>query len=170
MKIQTGYGYHINDSFFDEVQDKYLMGNKENRHYRPHFLAIADAKNPNIYWMIPISSRYHKYQTIVEQQIQRYGSCSKIILGTYAGQPAAFLLQNAFPCIAFYFDHIHTKDSIPVVLHKDFVRLLSSRLKKNLALHRHGNCLFFTDIDRIYPLMERKLQFTRPTADAQSAQ
>lgn len=33
MKIQQGYSYHIKDKFFNMVQDKYLMGNKENRNY-----------------------------------------------------------------------------------------------------------------------------------------
>ena len=42
-----------------------------------------------------------------------------------------YLIQNAFPTIADYFDHIHTSKGIP---------------------------LFYTDIDRIYHLMEEKLK------------
>ena len=38
MEIQQGYTYHIKDEFFDKVQDKYLMSNKENGNYRPHFM------------------------------------------------------------------------------------------------------------------------------------
>lgn len=52
MEIQQGYSYHIKDEFFDMVQDKYLMSNKGNGNYRPHFYAIQDKKNPNLYWMI----------------------------------------------------------------------------------------------------------------------
>lgn len=29
MEIRQGYSYHIKDEFFDLVQDKYLMSNKE---------------------------------------------------------------------------------------------------------------------------------------------
>lgn len=29
MEVKQGYSYHINDEFFELVQDKYLMGNKE---------------------------------------------------------------------------------------------------------------------------------------------
>ena len=29
MQIRRGYSYHIRDEFFDLVQDKYLMSNKE---------------------------------------------------------------------------------------------------------------------------------------------
>ena len=44
MEIRQGYSYHIKDEFFDMVQDKYLMSNKENGNHRPHFYAIQDKK------------------------------------------------------------------------------------------------------------------------------
>ena len=67
MEIQQGYSYHIKDEFFDLVQDKYLMSNKEQGNYRPHYYAIQDRKNPKLYWMIPISSQAEKYKEIVEK-------------------------------------------------------------------------------------------------------
>ena len=36
MQIRRGYSYHIRDEFFDLVQDKYLMSNKEEENYRPN--------------------------------------------------------------------------------------------------------------------------------------
>ena len=67
MEIQQGYSYHIKDEFFDLVQDKYLMSNKEQGNYRPHYYSIQDRKNPKLYWMIPISSQAEKYKGIVEK-------------------------------------------------------------------------------------------------------
>ena len=67
MEIHQGYSYHIKDEFFDLVQDKYLMSNKEQGNYRPHYYAIQDRKNPKLYWMIPISSQAEKYKGIVEK-------------------------------------------------------------------------------------------------------
>lgn len=67
MEIQQGYSYHIKDEFFDLVQDKYLMSNKEQGNYRPHYYAIQDRKNPKLYWMTPISSQAEKYKGIVEK-------------------------------------------------------------------------------------------------------
>lgn len=64
MEIRQGYSYHIKDEFFDMVQDRYLMSNKENGNYRPHFYAIQDKKNQSFYWMIPISSQVEKYKVI----------------------------------------------------------------------------------------------------------
>ena len=42
MEIQQGYSYHIKNEFFDLVQDKYLMSNKEQGNYRPHYYAIQE--------------------------------------------------------------------------------------------------------------------------------
>ena len=34
MVIQEGYFYHLSDTFFEEINDKTLMSNKENGGYR----------------------------------------------------------------------------------------------------------------------------------------
>ena len=85
MIVQEGYFYHIKDSFYQEVNDKTLMSNKEDGGYRPRF-----------------------------------------------GQPATIAERTG----------------------KEIIKCL----KSNLALHRRGVNLFFADIDRIYSLMECKLQ------------
>ena len=85
MEIKQGYSYHIKDEFFDMIQDKYLMSNKEGEKYRPHFLAIQDSKNKKLYWMIPISSQVEKYKLIIEKKKQKYGKCNTIIIGKFVG-------------------------------------------------------------------------------------
>ena len=97
MEIQQGYSYHIKDEFFDLVQDKYLMSNKEQGNYHPHYYAIQDRKNPKLYWMIPISSQAEKYKGIIEKKKKRYGKCNTIVIGSFAGKENAFLIQNTFP-------------------------------------------------------------------------
>ena len=72
MEIRQGYSYHIKDEFFELVQDKYLMSNKEQGNYRPHYYAIQDKKNLELYWMIPISSQAEKYKGIIEKKKKRY--------------------------------------------------------------------------------------------------
>ncbi len=68
LKVQQGFSYHIKDEFFDLVKDKYLMSNKEGGNYRPHFYAVQDKKNLDLYWMIPISSQAQKYKVIIEKK------------------------------------------------------------------------------------------------------
>jgi len=82
MEIKQGYSYHIKDEFFDMVQDKYLMGNKENENYRPHFLAIQDYKNKKLYWMIPISSQVKKYKKIILRKLEDMGNAIQLLLGS----------------------------------------------------------------------------------------
>lgn len=67
-------------------------------------------------------------------------------------------IQNAFPVIVDYFDHIHTSKGKPLSLHNTTAKLIADNLQYNLRLHKRGISLFYTDIDRIYKLMEEKLK------------
>ena len=160
MEIQQGYSYHIKDEFFDKVQDKYLMSNKENGNYRPHFSAIQDKKSQALYWMIPISSQVEKYRGIIEKKKRKYGKCNTIIIGKFAGKENAFLIQNTFPIIAKFFDHIHTVENKPVTVHNELNRILTGNLREVLALHNRGIHLIYTDIEKIRTLMEQELENT----------
>ena len=50
MQLQEGYVYHINDGYFEKVQDDKLMQNKENGTYRPTFFCMRDEKHPFFGW------------------------------------------------------------------------------------------------------------------------
>lgn len=158
MLISEGYFYHIKDNFFTDVQDKNLMTNKENGNYRPHYFAVRDDQNNKIFWMVPVSSKYEKFQSILNTQIERYGKCTKIVLGKCDGRDAAFLIQNAFPVVEEYLDHIHLSNGNPLKLHVSTGKTIESCLSNNLKLKKRGINLFFADIDRIYRLMEDKLK------------
>ena len=47
--------------------------------------------------MIPMSAKYVKYKAIHDKQVQKYGRCLTVVLGEFADQSVAFLLQNMFP-------------------------------------------------------------------------
>ena len=158
MEIQQGYSYHIKDEFFDLVNDRYLMSNKENENYRPHFYAIQDKKNPMLFWMIPISSQAGKYKGIIEKKKKKYGKCNTIFIGKFAGKENAFLIQNTFPIIEKYIDHVHTIEAKPITVHKELNEILTENLREVLAMHSRGMKLTFTDIDAIRLIMERELK------------
>ena len=105
MKIETGYLYHIRDSFFDVINDKSIMINHENGRSRPSYLAIKDEK---ILWFIPLSSKVEKYKPIIKRKIKKYGSCKSILIKKIAGKESAILIQNAFPTIEKYVKSKHT--------------------------------------------------------------
>lgn len=153
MEIKEGFYYHIKENFFVLANDVNLQINKDNDKYRPHYFALKDENNENIFWMVPVSSQVAKYSAIQEKIMKRYGKCTTIVLGRCADKPAAFLIQNAFPTIAKYFDHIHSVGDIPVVLHSGTAKVVKKFLESNLRMHEHGVNLFFADIDKIYELM-----------------
>lgn len=145
-------------NFLTWFKDKYLMSNKEQGKYRPHYYAIQDKKNPELYWMISISSQAEKYKGIIEREKKRYGKCNTIVIGLFAGKENAFLIQNAFPVIEKYFDHIHMIQEQPVTIHKKLDKLLVENLNEVLAMHNRGIKLTFTDITAIRTIMEKELE------------
>ena len=146
MKIKTGYLYHIKDEYFDIVNDDSLMQNHEKGKKRPTYFTIKDK---DILWFIPISSKLDKYKKIIDKKIERYGFCNTIIIRKIAGEDAAILLQNAFPTLEKYIDHVHTINGVPLVVPSDLQNEIKSLFKNMIGLKNRGINLFFTDIDTL---------------------
>lgn len=108
--------------------------------------------------MIPISSQAEKYKGIIEKKKKRYGKCNTIVIELFAGKENAFLIQNTFPVIEKYFDHIHTIQEQPVTIHKKRDKLLVDNLSEVLAMYNRGIKLTFTDIEAIRMIMEKDLE------------
>lgn len=155
MKVETGYLYHIKDEYFDVVKDENLMRNHEMGQKRPTYFTIKDK---NILWFIPISSKVDKYQKIINKKIEKYGFCNTIIIRKIADNDAAILLQNAFPTLEKYIDHVHTVDGIPLKVPTDLQKEIKSLFKNMLGLKKRGVNLFFSDIDRLKQVMLEKLK------------
>jgi len=96
MLIAEGYFYHVKDSFFILANDSMLMSNYENGGYRPHFFAIRDIDNADIFWMVPVSSQYQKFSALYQKMSAKYGRCTKIVLGKCGGKDAAFFDTKCF--------------------------------------------------------------------------
>ena len=107
--------------------------------------------------MIPISSQVEKYKKIIEKKIERYGKCNTIITGKFAGKENAFLIQNAFPIIAKYLDHVHKIENKPIMVHSKLERTLIVNLREVLAIYGQGIRLIFLDIIAIQKRMENEL-------------
>lgn len=146
LDIKTGYLYHIKDEYFDVVNDKNLMQNHEKGKKRPTYFTIKDKE---ILWFIPISSKVEKYQKIIDKKLKKYGFCNTIIIRKIADEDAAILLQNAFPTLEKYIDHVHTVDGVPLKVPTDLQNEIKSLFKNMLGLKKRGTDLFFTDIDSL---------------------
>lgn len=154
MKVQTGYIYHIKDKFFDVVNDEGLMINHENGKTRPTYFTIRDN---DILWFIPLSSKVQKYQPIIDKKIKKYGSCKSILIGQIANRKSAILLQNAFPTLEKYIDHVHTINGAPVRVADNLKYKILKNFNSMLAMKKEGINLFFADIDTLKQKMLNEL-------------
>ncbi|MBO5376393.1 MAG: hypothetical protein J6A52_06020 [Bacilli bacterium] len=100
-------------------------------------------------WFISISSKIEKYQRIIDKKIERYGVCNTIIIRKIADNDASILLQNAFPTLEKYIDHVHTVDRVPLSVPTDFQNEIKRLFKNMIGLKKRGINLFFTDIDTL---------------------
>ena len=157
MEIKTGYIYHIKDEFFDVVKDESLMANHENGGKRPTYFTIKDN---NILWFIPLRSKVLKYQRIIKNKEKKYGSCISIMIREVLDEPHAILLQNAFPTLEKYRDHVHIKSGVPVKVSNTLKDNILKNFKRMMTLKNKGINLFFTDIDKIKSIMEKEIYQT----------
>lgn len=146
MKIKTGYLYHIKDEFFDVVNDDNLMQNHERGRKRPTYFTIKDKK---ILWFIPISSKVEKYQKIIDKKIEKYGFCNTILVERIFNEDSAILLQNAFPTLEKYIDHVHTVDGKPAKVPEKLQKIILRDFQELMELHTRGIKVFFVDIDKL---------------------
>ncbi|MDR1204075.1 MAG: hypothetical protein LBL26_01140 [Peptococcaceae bacterium] len=158
--INPGYVYHIKDSYFDAAKDDKLIRNHEGGSYRPTYFCVADQKT-GLLWVIPMSSRAEKYKTHMQKDIDRYGKCLKIVMGEYANVNAVFLLQNMFPILPKYIDHIHLVKQNPVPVNTRLQAIIGSNFRELLRLHRRGIKIIFPDITRLERLMLDELAASR---------
>lgn len=156
MKVKTGYIYHIKNEFFDIVNDENLMSNHERGKKRPTYFTIKDK---DILWFIPLSSKVEKYKKIVEKKLKKYGRCDTILIREILGKESVILLQNAFPILEKYIDHVHLLDNgKPAKVIASLKEEILMDFKYIMKLKNKGINLFFTDIDKIKEMMLEELE------------
>lgn len=156
--MEVGHFYYIDDSYFVDFQDSYLMKNKETVngqvHDRPCFYTFQDS-NTGIYWMIPFSSQVAKFKKIYNNKVQKYKRCDTIVFGEVLGHEKAFLIQNMCPITSKYMknEYFDARANVPVRVNGVLEKELKEKASKVLALQRRGSKLIFPDVLEI----EKKL-------------
>lgn len=147
MEIKTGYLYHIKDEFFDIINDNNLMSKHEKGKKRPTYFTIKDG---DILWFIPLSSQVEKYQKIIDKKLKKYGRCDTILIREILGKDSVILLQNAFPTLEKYIDHVHMMDNgKPAKVVNSIKDEILEYFNYMLKLKKNGINLFFTDVDKM---------------------
>ena len=153
--MDNGHFYFINDQYFIDFPDPYLMQNKEvingQEHNRPCFYAFEDSNSKGLYWMIPFSSQTNKFHRIYNNKIAKYRKCDTIVFGKVLGHEKAFLIQNMCPISSKYInnEYVDSATNIPVRISGILESELISKARRVLALQRQGKKLVFPDILKI---------------------
>ena len=104
-----------------------------------------------------MSSRVDKYRPFVDWDVEKYGKCLKIVIGEYAQRDSAFLLQNMFPILPKYIDHVHIVRQNVVPVNSRLQRTISQNFRELLRLQQRGVPIVFPDINRLERLMLNEL-------------
>lgn len=161
MKLVEGYAYHILDEYFQLVNDDNLMKNKEGNNMRPTFFCLYDAKT-SLFWMVPMSSQVEKYMAIAAKSKERYGKCTTIVFGGFAGAPNAFLLQNMFPVTEKYIAHVHTVNGNPIPVAHSTQQEIQGNFRQLMALIKRGKKVVFPDVMRLEQIMLKEVALLTP--------
>lgn len=160
MEIKQGYIYHIKDEYFNLVQDATLMKNHESGKARPTYFCIKNSEN-NILWFIPMSSKVEKYKKIRDKKIYKYGNCDTILIKKFLGKDSVFLLQNMFPTIEKYVDHVHIVNGKEAKVISRIAKEIEIKFKKLLILINQGKKVIFTDVEKDVRIMLDELKNDR---------
>jgi len=152
--MEIGHFYFLENSYFVDFPDPYLMGNKDELngelHGRPCFFSFTD-KTSQIYWMIPISSKIDKYKQIYSEKISRTGRCDTLVFGYVLGHEKAFLIQNMCPVISKYVncEYVDRYTDVSVRVDGILERELYQKSSRILALAKKGKRVIFPDVLKI---------------------
>ena len=132
------------------------MKNKETvngqRHDRPCFFALADRIFPDLFWLIPISSKLEKYHGIYNDKVEKLGKCNTICFAEVLGHERAFLIQNMFPITKQYITDIYVdrNTSSAVTIQTEAAKNIVKNAREVLKLHNRGFHILFPDVGAIY--------------------
>ena len=142
---KTGF-YIIKDSFFDDMDEPYLKGNKKGN--RPHYYCFEDSTS-GLYWMIPLSSRIDKYKKIVENKKKAGKPCDIIhIVKLDDDRESAFLLQDMFPITDVYVEREYTIAGNHLMLTSEHtVKEIERKARKVMGMLKRGVKFTPTQLD-----------------------
>lgn len=162
--MKRGHFCFLRDQYYKDFPDDKLMKNKEVidgiSHNRPCFFAFPDRENPEILWLVPISTKYEKYKAIYDKKAERYGYCNTIRFGEVLGRQSAFLIQNICPVTEEYINNIYVdRNNNPVSVdertEQDVIQNAQAVIER---VKRGATRIVFPDVMSIYSGLEQRLK------------
>lgn len=161
--MQQAQLYFLSDQYYRDFPDDKLMRNKDiingMPHSRPCFFAFKDSKIADIYWIVPISSRFEKFKRIEQDKINKYGRCDTIRFGTVLGRNTAFLIQNMCPATRDYLTAYIDKNKCPIRIDDRVAADIEKNARHVLAMAKRGAKVIFPDVFKIYRQLEQRMGY-----------
>lgn len=153
--------YFLSNQYYLDFPDDKLMKNKDViggvPHNRPCFFAFHDNKIPEIYWIVPISSKVEKFKQLEQEKIKKYGHCNTIRFGTVLGRQTAFLIQNMCPATEKYLTAYIDKNKQPIRIDDRVAADIEKNARAVLGMAKRGAKVIFPDVFKIYHGLEEQL-------------
>ncbi len=160
--MESAQLFFLSDEYYLDFPDDRLMKNKETVEGRPHkrpcFFAFKDQKEPEIYWIVPLSSRTKKYREISQKMEKKYGTCDTIRFGTVLGRDTAFLIQNMCPATQRYLTAYKDKNDRPIRINDNTAGDVQKHAHAVLEKVSCGVKLIFPDVFKIYNELLQEIQ------------
>ena len=156
--VENGKFYFIKDEFFQKINDKMILLNKDNGNKRPCYYCFEDDKNKGLFWLIPISSKTEKYKKIYEYKLNKFGKVDTLVFGKVNKDIRAFLIQNMFPIIEKYIQEKYIRNNIDVEITYKLKKEIERKAKFILSLAEKGSKVVFTDINKIREILLDELK------------
>lgn len=165
--------FFLSDQYYLDFPDDKLMKNKDMingvPHNRPCFFAFPDSKIPEIYWIVPISSKYEKFKRIEKAKIQKHGRCNTIRFGTVLGRQAAFLIQNMCPATEKYLTAYINRNNQPIRIDDRVAADVVKNAREVLGMAKRGVKVIFPDVFKIYSELKRELGIVKESTAGRSS-
>ena len=128
--------YILEDKFFEDFPDPYLKGNKNEN--RPHYYCFKS--EDGLYWVIPTSNRYEKYQQIIDNR-SKNGKLTDFLYVTTLDNDKinAFLIGDMFPVTEEYIKREYTFNGNQLMITSEkLINQIEKQAKIVLGLLRRG--------------------------------
>lgn len=157
--MECGNFYFLKENYFTDFPDRKLLRNhpadEQGPHDRPYFCAFCDSRNPDIYWMVPLSSRIDKFREIRHRKVQQWGYCDTILLRRISKRTQAVLIQNMCPISIHYIKNLCTLSNGPLRASSSTTEEIQRKAKGVLAKHLHQQMrIIEPDVRSIYSTLD----------------
>ncbi len=160
--------YFLSDEYYARFQDSRLFACEKNpgaEHNRAVFYAFEDIRNPDIFWLVPISANVEKYKDIVKANTEKGRACDAIRFGCVLGREAAFLIQDMCPATKGYMIPYSNRNGERLTMGEGYARDIQKNAKKLLELKKCGSDFIYPDVFSIYESLEKDIAEDRAACE-----